>query len=137
MVDMAAYMLVRSDISHVVVIIVVIETGAVPSDSDAAGIKAAEVEELEMSPDVVANDVVVMDVVEALNWVSYMLMVVVFIGVVKTADKVVPSTVWLVGSYVDKALNVETSNVSPSKAEAAGVLIAILNVVGVSDKVVA
>lgn len=48
-----------------------------------------------------------------------------------------PSTIWLVGSYVDKALNVETSNVSPSKAEAAGVLIAILNVVGVSNKVVA
>lgn len=70
-----------------VVVIVVIETGAVPSDSDAAGIKAAEVEELEVSPDVVANDVVVTDVVEALNWASYMLMVVVFIGVVKTADK--------------------------------------------------
>lgn len=54
-----------------------------------------------------------------------MLMVAVFICVVKTADKVVPSTIWPIGSYLDKSLNIEASNVIPSKVEAAGVLIAI------------
>lgn len=54
-----------------------------------------------------------------------MLMVAVFICVVRTADKVVPSTIWPIGSYLDKALNIEASNMIPSKIEAAGVLIAI------------
>lgn len=43
MVDGAVYVLVKSDVSHVVVVVAVIaETGAVPDNPDAARVKAAK-----------------------------------------------------------------------------------------------
>ena len=49
-------MLVGGDVkSHAVVVVAVIaETGAVPADSDGGGVQAAEMEKLEVTPDMVA-----------------------------------------------------------------------------------
>lgn len=90
MVDVATDMLVRSDVvSHMVVVVAVIaETGVIPAYSDAAGVKKAEMDELKVSPDVMAKYVVV---VEDLTLTSVVTFVETSRLIVLTALKLLPN----------------------------------------------